>query len=193
MEDPIRQRSIGGIVLDDDEYTVEQSYFRNKYKVYDTAGNLVLKSKQKMFKMKEEFPFFDVDGNVVFRVKAKNILDVSGDYVLTEEGSDEPILVLTKNFTFYHHRWTIKSPDGTKLAEVASRSAFIEALRSISNIFSLLPHKYSITTPEGDTIGEIAGRFSLRDKYDIRISDSGSVPKTALVVGAVAIDALEGN
>ncbi|WP_266075099.1 LURP-one-related/scramblase family protein [Haladaptatus caseinilyticus] len=193
MEDRTQERDIGGIVLDEDEYTVEQSYFRNKYKVYDTAGNLVLKSKQKMFKMKEEFPFFDSNGNTVFRVKAKNILDVAGDYVLTEDGSDEPVLVLTKNFTFFHHRWSIKRPDGTEVAEVASRSAFVEALRSISNIFSLLPHKYSITTPDGESVGEIAGQFSLRDRYDIRIHDAGSVPKTPLVVGAVAIDALEGN
>ncbi|GAA0248255.1 LURP-one-related/scramblase family protein [Haladaptatus pallidirubidus] len=193
MEDPIREQSIGGIVLDDDEYTVEQSYFRNKYNVYDPAGDLVLKSKQKMFKMKEEFPFFDSDGNVVFHVKAKNILDVAGDYVLTEEGSDEPVLILNKNFTFFHHRWTIKSPDGTEIAEVASRSAILEALRSLIDFLSFLPHKYSITTPDGDPIGEIEGHFSFRDRYDIRIHDTGSVPKTALVVGAIAIDALEGN
>ncbi len=192
MEDPM-ERDIGGIVLDDNQYTVEQSYFRNKYKVYDSAGNLVLKSKQKLMKMKEEFPFFDANGNTVFRVKAKNVLDISGDYVLTEEGSDEPILVLTKNFTFFHHRWTIKHPDGTEIADVASRSAVLEALRSLIDFLSFLPHKYSITTPDGKSIGEIEGHFSLRDKYDIRIHDTESIPKTALVVGAIAIDALEGN
>jgi uncharacterized protein YxjI len=193
MEDITGERGIGGIVLDGNEYTVEQSHFRNKYKVYDADGNLVLKSKQKMMKMKEEFPFFDPDGNVVFQVKAKNILDVAGDYVLTEEGSDEPILVLSKNFTFFHHRWTIKRPDGTVIAEVASRSAVLEALRSLVDVLSFIPHKYSITTSDGEPIGEIAGQFSIRDRYDIRIDNPGTISNTALVVGAVAIDALEGN
>jgi uncharacterized protein YxjI len=191
--EPPAQRDIGGVVLDDDAYTVEQSHFRNKYKVYDSTGNLVLKSKQKMFKMKEEFPFYDADGNVVFRVKAKNVFDVAGDYVLVDERSGEPVVVLDKNFTFFHHRWTIRLPDGTELAEVASRSALLEALRSIIDVLSFLPHKYSITTPEGDSIGEIEGHFSLRDKYDVRIHDAESLPKTALVAGAIAIDALEGN
>ncbi|WP_458185196.1 hypothetical protein [Haladaptatus sp. NG-WS-4] len=143
--------------------------------------------------MKEEFPFFDADGNVAFRVKAKNLLDVAGDYVLTEAGSDEPVLVLSKNFTFFHHRWTLKRPDGTVLAEIASRSAVLEALRSVVDVLSFVPHKYSITTPEGDAVGEIAGQFSFRDTYDIRIDEPGAIPNTALVVGAVAIDALEGN
>ncbi len=123
MEPPTRKHDIGGISFDDDEYTVKQSHFRNKYKVYDSAGNLVLKSKQKLFKMKEEFPFFDADGNTVFRVKAKSVLDVAGDYVLVDERTDEPVIVLSKNFTFFHHHWTIKRPDGTEVAEVASRSA----------------------------------------------------------------------
>lgn len=191
--EPPAQRDIGGVALDDDTYTVEQSHFRNKYKVYDSTGNLVLTSKQKMFKMKEEFPFHDADGNVVFRVKAKNVFDVAGDYVLVDERSGEPVVVLDKNFTFFHHRWTIRLPDGTEIAEVASRSALLEALRSLVDVLSFLPHKYSITTPEGDSIGEIEGHFSLRDKYDVRIHDAGSLPKTALVAGAIAIDALEGN
>lgn len=193
MEPPTQRHDIGGVTLDDDEYTVKQSHFRNKYKVYDSDGDLVLESKQKLFKMKEEFPFFDADGNTVFRVKAKNVLDVAGDYVLVDERTDEPVIVLSKNFTFFHHHWTIQRPDGTEVAEVESRSAILEALRSFSTLFSFLPHTYSVIGPDGNSIGEIAGRFSLRDVYDIRIEDSGAVSKTALVAAAVAIDALEGN
>ncbi|WP_458207023.1 hypothetical protein [Haladaptatus sp. NG-SE-30] len=194
MEDPTQKSGgIGGVVLSGDRYTVKQSLIRSKYKVYDEAGDLVLKSKKKRFKMKEEFPFFDADGNVVFRVKAKNFLDVAGDYVIVEEGSDDPILVLSKNFTFFHHDWTLKRPDGTLVAEIASRSALLEALRSVVDVLSFLPHKYSITTPDGESVGQIAGKFSFRDQYDIHIDDAGTIPKTALVVGAIAIDALEGN
>ncbi len=155
MERPPQQHDFDGIALDGDEYTIKQSYFRNKYDVYDTAGNLVLKSKQKLFKMKEEFPFFDSDGNTVFRVKAKNILDIAGDYVLVDERTDEPVIVLTKDLTIFHHHWTIKRPDGTEVAEVESQSAILEALRSFSWLASLLPHKYGITTPDGKSVGEI--------------------------------------
>ncbi|MGA9401699.1 LURP-one-related/scramblase family protein [Haladaptatus sp.] len=193
MEPPTQRHDIGGVTLDDDEYTVKQSHFRNKYKVYDSAGDLVLESKQKLFKMKEEFPFFDADGNTVFRVKAKNVLDVAGDYVLVDERTDEPVIVLSKNFSFFHHHWTIKRPDGTDVAEVESRSAILEALRSFSTLLSFIPHKYEIATSGGEPVGEIVGKFSLRDVYKVRIEESNAVSKTALVAAAIAIDALEGN
>lgn len=194
MSDELRGgETILGLELDDDEYTVKQSLLRNKYRVYDSEGSLVLQTRQKLLKMKEEFPFSDADGDTVFRVKAKNLLDVAGDYALVDERTDETVLVLTKNFTFFHHKWTLKRPDGEVLATVESRSAVLEALRSLVDVLSFLPHKYDIRSSDGRQVGEIAGRFSLRDVYDIRIDDPGALPRTALVAGAVAIDALEGN
>jgi len=50
---------IQGLDLTDDSYVVEQSLIRNKYKAMDRAGNVVIRGKQKMFKLKEEFPFVD--------------------------------------------------------------------------------------------------------------------------------------
>ena len=61
-----RSYDIANIDLSDDYYTIEQSLFRNKYKVTDSEGEVVLKGKQKMLKMKEEFPFVDEDGEEVF-------------------------------------------------------------------------------------------------------------------------------
>ena len=193
MENPSQKHDIGGIILDSNEYTVKQNYVRNKYRVFDSARNLVLRAKQKRFKMKEEFPFVDPNGNTVFSVKAKKILDIAGDYALVDERTGEPVVVLTKDLTLFHHHWTIKRPDGTEVAEIESRSAILEALRSFSWIFAILPHKYEITTPDGEPIGKITGQFSLRDEYKIQIEDTNAVSKTALVAATIAIDALEGN
>ena len=59
--------TIEGIELTDDHYTVVQSLIRNKYRAEDSAGNVVLRGKQKMLKMKEEFPFVDSDGEEIGR------------------------------------------------------------------------------------------------------------------------------
>ena len=64
----------------DTEYTVEQSFIRNKYKAVNSDGETVLKGKQKLFKSKEEFPFIDRDGNEAFTVKASRIIDIAADY-----------------------------------------------------------------------------------------------------------------
>jgi uncharacterized protein YxjI len=185
---------IAGVDLTDDEYHVAQSLIRNKFKVTDTDGNLVLRAKQKLFKMKEEFPFVDADGNEVFTVKAQKVLDVAGDYSIVESGSEDPIAVLGKNFTLFKHEWTVKDPDTDQVwAEIESRSALVEFLRGLIGLFALLPHKYTIETPDGGHIGSIEGQFSIRDRYDIKIDDAGEIPKEAIVAAAIAVDALEGN
>lgn len=182
---------IGNIDLTDDEYEVIGGLIRRKWKVNDTDGNLILRAKQKLFRAKEEFPFVDADGDPVFRVKAEGIIDVSGDYVLTDESDGETIAILEKDFTLLKHVWHINSPDGEEWAVVESRGAAVQLLRSLIRVFQFLPHKYTIETPEGESVGVIDGQFAIKDKYEIRIDDEQGIPKEALVAGAIAIDALE--
>lgn len=185
---------VAGVDLSADSYTVKQSLIRNKYAVYGPDGEVVLRAKQKIGKLKEEFPFTDADGDVVFRVKAGGILDIAGDYTLTDEASGEPIAVLEKQFTFLKHVWRIRDPDTDELlATVESGSVLLELLRNVSTLASFLPHSYVIEGPDGERFGEIQGQFSVRDRYDLTVRASGDAPKEALVAACVAVDALEGN
>lgn len=187
------EHPIGHVDLTGDRYRVEQTLFRNKYTVYDADDREVLKGKQALFKLKESFPFETPDGQPVFEVKAENVFDFAGDYVLLEAESQAPIAVLEKEFTLFHHAWRIKDPDGTTLAHVESRSTLLDVLRGLIGLLTLLPYKYAIETPDGRPIGEIEEHFSLRDKYDVRIHDAGDIPKETIVAAAIVIDALEGN
>lgn len=184
---------ISGVDLTGSDYVIKQKVFRNKYRIYDDSGNLLLKTKQKLFKMREEFPFYDANDRPVFRVKAKSVFDFAGDYMLTEAESDDVVAVLEKQFTFFKHVWRVRSPDGAVWATIESGSTLIEAARNVSNVFSLLPHTYSITGPNGESLGSLKGRFSVRDVYDLHVEDTGDAPKEAIVAAAIAIDALEGN
>lgn len=182
--------------LTDDRYRVEQALVRNKYTVYDRNDEPVLKGKQKLLKLKEEFPFIRPDGDwedPIFTVRAKKILDVAGDYEIIDERTDEVVLVLDKRFTLFHHKWVVRAPDGTILAKAASTSKFLDFLRSISSLFGLIPYTYKIETHDGEPVGEIKEHFSFRDKYDIKIHDAHGAPKAGLVVAAIVIDALEGQ
>lgn len=185
--------AIAALDLTDDEYEVVQSAFRNKYRAYDAAGNLVLQGKQKMLKLKEEFPFVDADGNPAFTVKASGILDVAGNYTLVDDRTDEPVVVLDRNFTLLADKWTLRDPDtGATLAEIASKSKVIELLRSFGP-FALIPHSYDITGADGEQIGTIDGQLSIRDTYVVRVGDTEGVPKEAVVAAAMVLDAIEEN
>jgi uncharacterized protein YxjI len=194
---PRERDVIRGVDLTGNQYTTKQRFIRNKYKVYDAQGNHILSTKQKLFKMKEEFPVTDPNGNELFEIQAQNILDVAGDYTVAEAGSGNPIVVLEKKWTLLTHKWKVRDPNDERLlAKIESRGAFVALLRNIPylNIVThMIPHKYTIEDADGRQIGSIEGRFSIRDTYDIQIADVEGLPKEAIVAAAIAVDALEGN
>jgi len=184
---------IGDIDLSGDSYVVSQALIRSKYTVEDADGRVVLRGKKKRLRMKEDFPFSAPDGDVAFRVKAQNIMDVAGDYNLVDEASGETFAVIEKEFTLFKHVYRIRSPGGELWATIESESAAVMALKEFVGVLSILPHSYSITGASGREMGTIEERFSLRDRYDVRLSDTGDVPREAIMAAAVAIDALEEN
>ncbi|WP_254823560.1 LURP-one-related/scramblase family protein [Haloglomus halophilum] len=185
---------IQGIELSDDRYTVVQSLIRNKYKAMDASGNVVLRGKQKMFKMKEEFPFTDGDGTDVFTVKAGGIIDVAGNYVLSDAQTGEDLVILDNDYSILQDTWTIRDAETeAALAKIDSRGAATTIARNVLPFGELIPHKYEITDASGNHVGSIAGQFSLKDTYEITIDDASDVPKEPIIAAAMVIDAIQGN
>ncbi|GGO00402.1 LURP-one-related/scramblase family protein [Haloarcula pellucida] len=185
---------IQGIALTDDTYTVEQSLVRNKYKAMDAAGNVVLRGKQQMFKLKEKFPFVDADDNEVFEVNAGGIIDVAGNYVLTDSQTGEDVVVLDNDYSILQDTWKVRDAQTEeKLAEINSRGAMVTLARNVLPFGHWIPHKYEITDQNGDHVGNIDGQFSLKDRYEITIDDASSVPKEPIIAAAMVIDAIQGN
>jgi uncharacterized protein YxjI len=188
-------RELSTIALDGTRYTVEQSLIRNKYAAYDEHGNLVLRGKQKLLKMKEQFPFVDADGNEVFTVKAGGILDIAGNYAIVDAGTGENVVVLDNDFSVFKDVWTVRdADDGSALATITSRGALVTLARHFIPIVGpFIPHKYEIADKHGAHVGNIDGQLSFRDRYDIIIDDASEVPKEAVVAAAMVIDAIQGN
>ncbi|MFB6095285.1 MAG: LURP-one-related/scramblase family protein [Halodesulfurarchaeum sp.] len=188
---------ISTLALEDDRYHVVQSVFRNAYRATDDDGDIVIRGKQKLFRMREEFPFVRADGEPAFTVKAGGILDVAGSYALIDEGTGEPVVSLERKWTLFVDRWKIRDPrDESLLAEIASKSTLVALLRHapvVGGLFQLLPHRYEITDVDGDHVGSIDGEFSLRDRYTVTIDDATDVPREAVIASAMVIDAIEGN
>jgi uncharacterized protein YxjI len=185
---------IKGIDLSDDSYTVEQSLIRNKYKAMDAAGNVVLRGKQKMMKMKEQFPFVDGNGDEVFEVNAGGIIDVAGNYVLTDSKTGEDIVILDNDYSILQDTWKIRDASTeAKIAEINSQGALVTIARNVVPFGGWIPHKYEITDQDGNHVGNIDGQFSLKDRYEITIDDASTVPKEPIIAAAMVIDAIQGN
>jgi uncharacterized protein YxjI len=190
------QYDIEGLDLSSDHYTVEQNLVRNQYTALDDRGNTVLQGKQKTFKLKEEFPFVDENGEDVFTVRAQQIRDYEGQYVLTDARSGEDIVVLDHEYSLLEQitgaTWTIRDPEtDTELAEITSRK-FVGLFRT-GLLGNLIPHHYEITDANGGHVGTISGHLSMKDRYDVEIDDASSVPREPIVAAAMIIDAIEEN
>lgn len=184
--------AIEGIELSDDSYTVEQGLIRNKFRALDADGNLVLRGKQKMLKLKEQFPFVDADGEEVFEVNAGSMLDVAGDYTLTDAERDEDVVILDNDYSILQDTWKIRdATTEAKLAEINSRGALTTFARNSLPLGGLIPHKYEITDADGDHVGSIEGQLSLRDTYEVTIDNASDVPTEPVVAAAMVIDAIQ--
>jgi len=190
----MQQREFEAVALDGDSYTVVQSLIRNKYAAYDEEGEVVLRGKQKMFKLKEQFPFTDADGNEAFEVNAGGIIDVAGNYVISDSQTGEDVVVLDNDFSIFKDSWRISDPDTDAIiATITSRGALTTLARNSLPFGELIPHKYEIADADGTHVGTISGQLSIKDKYDITIDDASSVPVEPVVAAAMVIDAIQGN
>mgnify|MGYP000023554310 CR=1 FL=1 len=189
-----RTYGISGIELDDNGYTVVQSLVRKKYRAEDSSDNVVLRGKQKLLKLKEQFPFVDADGTEVFSVTAAGMLDVAGNYVLSDSQTGEDLVILDNDYSVLQDTWTIRDADTeAALARIDSRGALTTIARNVLPFGHWIPHRYEITDPNGTHVGTIAGTVSVADTYEIRIDDAGDVPKEAVVAAAMVIDAIQRN
>ena len=191
---PSTEYDIDGVDFTDTRYIVEQSLVRNKYKALDSDGNTVLRGKQEMFKMKEEFPFTDGDGTDVFTVRAGAVIDVAGSYVLSDARTGEDVVVLDNDFSMFQDLWKIRDADtDAVLAEISSRGALVTLARNNLPFGQLIPHKYEITDSDGRHVGNIDGQFSMRDRYEIELDDTSTVPKEPILAAAMVIDAIQNH
>ncbi|MFT4932909.1 MAG: hypothetical protein ACI91T_002810 [Natronomonas sp.] len=178
----------------DDRYTIEQTAVRNKYEVMDSGANTVLRGNHEMFELKDEIHFTDGDGNDVFTVEAEGAMDIAGDYLLRDSQTEETVVVLDNDFSFFQDTWRIRDVDDQSvLAEINSRGALFTLARKLLPVGGWIPHKYEIADESGERAGSIEGQFSFKDRYEITIDEASSVPKEAIVAGAVVIDAIQGN
>ena len=183
---------ISTVDLSDDRYEVQQSLVRNKYAVSDSTGDVVLRGKQKMFKLKEEFPFVTGDGEDAFSVKAGGIVDIGGNYAIVDAGTGEEVVVLDEDYSVFVENWTVRDPDtGEALATIKSKNKMLSALRHLVGAANLIPNKYEIFDADGGHVGDIEGQFSMRDAYTVTVDDASDVPKEAVIAAACILDALE--
>jgi hypothetical protein len=170
----------------------------NLYKVSalapgDEAGEPVCFVRQKKLAIREDLRFFadESESEELFRVKARQVVDVGGRYDVTAPAG-ERIGVLQRRLaqTLFRTTWTILGPDDGTLAEVTESSTARAIFRRVVDV-PLLYH-FSISV-EGTRVGEVRRVLTLRDRYVMTLEGDSErrIDRRLAVALLVVLDALQ--
>ena len=170
----------------------------NLYKVSalapgDEAGAPVAFVRQKKLAIREDLRFFadESESEELFRVKARQVVDVGGRYDVTTPAG-ERIGVLQRRFaqTLLRTTWAILDADEGALAEVTESSTARAIFRRVVDV-PLLYH-FSIVV-DGRQVGEVRRVFTLRDRYVMTLGGDidRRLDRRLAVALLVVLDALQ--
>lgn len=145
-------------------YTVRRkvlSLLGHVFHVYDSEGGLVLYTKQKAFRLKEDIRMYTGEDmqTEVMRIQARQIIDFSAAYDVVDSVSGETVGALKRKGlkSILKDEWTIMSPDGRDIGILQEDSMALALLRRF--VIGFVPQGFTATVA-GQPVCEYRQNFN---------------------------------
>lgn len=169
-----------------------------KFRFYDPAGNLVLFSEQKMFKLKEDIRVYSDESKSqeVLVIKARSIIDFSAAYDVMDAASGQKVGALRRKGlkSILRDEWEVLDVNDNPVGLLFEDNMTLALLRRLV-VGNLLPQNYDLTLGD-QRVADLKQRFNLfRYELDIDLSmDTANRldPRLALAAG-ILLAAVEGR
>jgi len=180
------------------EYLFRRKVFKlfgGAFHVYDTNGNVVFYSKQKAFKLKEDFRVYSDESmsQELLSITTSHILDIGATYNIRDATTGEAVGALRRKglTSIIKDEWVILSKEGQEIGIVAETS-IVTAL--LSRFIGLIPQTY-VVRANGQEVAEIKQHFNpFVLKYTMTISDVGlSIDPRLLIATGILLAGIEGR
>jgi uncharacterized protein YxjI len=170
--------------------------FGGAFHAYDENGTVLLYSKQKAFKLREDFRVYTDEQqiNELLTIKTPQILDFGATYNVTDATTGEHVGAIRRKWlkSIVKDEWTFLSADGSEIGKLAE----INMLAALaSRLINLIPQTYTITSADGRTIAEIKQLFNpfvLKYRMSIFAPDV-SFDRRLLISAGILLTAIEGR
>jgi len=168
--------------------------FGRAYHIYDESGNLVFYSRQKPFKLREDFRVYsDVhQTQELLTIKTPQILDIGATYNVQDSTTYENIGAIRRNWvkSIVKDEWVFLSNDSReigKLTEISILGAFL------SRFIRLIPQTYIIVTADGKEVAVIKQHFNpFILKYTMTILEpEPSIDRRLLIAAGILLAGIE--
>jgi len=137
-----------------DRYQLRRQFFKlfgGAFRIYDDQGNVVLYSRQKSFKLKEDISLFDDESMTtqLIHITTQSIWDIAGTYAVKDATTGEVVGALKRqglSSALVRDVWLILDESGTEVGRIEEDSTWKALLRRFVEIMALLlPQAYHVS------------------------------------------------
>jgi len=187
-------------IFDHIHYLLKRQVFAltGKFRYYDPAGNLVLFSEQKMFKLREDIRVFSDESKTqeVLQIKARQIIDFSAAYDVIDSATGQKAGALRrKGFrSILRDEWEVLDGMDQVIGLLFEDSMGLAMLRRLL-LGSLLPQNYDLTI-RGQRAADLRQRFNLfRYELDVDFSmdPARTLDRRVGLAAGILMAAIEGR
>ena len=181
------------------EYVFHKQFwkiFGGAFHIYDSNNNLVFYSKQKAFKLKEDFRVYGDEGQTheLLDIKTPKVLDISATYYVFDPARNEQVGALKRKGlkSIVRDEWVILGKDGKEIGKMVETNMVMAIL---SRLIKFVPQGYSITTVDNREVATIKQHFNpIILKYTLSINEpSPSIDPRLLISAGILLCAIEGR
>ncbi len=168
--------------------------FGGAFHVYDENGNLLFYSKQKAFKLREDFRVYSDEHLMeeLLIIKTPQILDIGATYNVQDATTGEAIGAIRRKGlkSMVKDEWIFLSNDGREMGRLTERSI---AGAFLSRFISLIPQAYVIISADGREVAEIKQHFNpFVLKYSMTIVEPRpSIDRRLLISSGILLAGIE--
>ena len=168
--------------------------FGGAFHVYDEKGNLAFYSKQKAFKLKEDFRVYSDEREMeeLLTIKTRQILDIGATYNVQDATTGEQVGAIRRKGlkSIVKDEWVFLSNEGREIGRL-TESSVTRAL--LSRFINLVPQTYVIVAADGREVAEIRQHFNpFVLKYSMTIVEpEPSIDRRLLISSGILLAGIE--
>lgn len=171
--------------------------FGGAFHIYDEAGNVVFFSKMKAFKLKEDLRVFTGEdmSQEVFSIKARNILDISATYDVTDSASGQKVGALRRKGlkSILRDEWLILDVNDNEVGTIREDSMALAIVRRF--LTNLVPQTFqgAVGGAPVFTFRQHFNPFIQKISLDYSADTHGHLDRRLGIAAAVLLCAIEGR
>ncbi len=181
-------------------YMIRKKFFKlfgGAFHIYDADGNVAFYSKMKAFKLKEDLRIFTSEemNQEVLSIKARNILDISATYDVTDSATGQKVGALRRKGlkSILRDEWLILDAQDQEIGNIQEDSMLLALVRRL--LSNLVPQRFQGSVGGAPVLAfrQRFNPFIAKIDLDFSVDTGGKLDRRLGIAAAVLLCAIEGR